>query len=150
MKNTNESMFECLSSIKDPSGYSSNIKGTLNFPDKKITNLKSHDCHVLMTELLPLVLQGILSENVRSTIVKLYAFLNGIPRKVIDPDRLIKVQNNMVQFLVGFELIFPQSFFNIMTHLQVHIVKEIDILEPVFLHNMLPFERFTGTTRKTG
>ena len=71
-----------------------------------------------MTELLPVVLRGILPDNVRLTIVK--------------------------QYLVGFEQIFPPSFFNIMTHLLVHLVKEIDILGPVFLHNMFPFERFMG------
>ena len=32
---------------------------------------------------------------------------------------------DVVQCLVGFELIFPPSFFNIMTHLLVHLVKEI-------------------------
>ena len=46
-KEEKESMFECLSSIKVPSGYSSNIKGILNLAEKKFTNLKSHDCHVL-------------------------------------------------------------------------------------------------------
>ena len=55
---------------------------------------------------------------------------------------------NLVQCLVGFELIFPPSFFNIMTHLLVHLVKEIDILRPVFLHNMFPFERFMGVLKK--
>ena len=54
----------------------------------------------------------------------------------------------MVQYLVGFELIFPPSFFNIMTHLLVHLVKEIDILGLVFLNNMFPFERFMGVLKK--
>ena len=54
----------------------------------------------------------------------------------------------MVQCLVGFELIFPPSFFDIMTHLLVHLVKEIDILGHVFLHNMFPFERFMGVLKK--
>jgi len=89
-------MFECLSSVKVPSGYSSNIKGILNLQEKKLTNLKSHDCHVLMTELLPIVLRGILSKNVRLTIVKLCAFLNAISQKIIDPDNLTKLQNDMV------------------------------------------------------
>jgi hypothetical protein len=40
-KEEKESMFKCLSSIKVPSGYSSNIKGILNMPEKKFTNLKS-------------------------------------------------------------------------------------------------------------
>ena len=35
-----------------------------------------------------------------------------------------------------------------MTHLLVHLVKEIDILGPVFLHNMFPFERFMGVLKK--
>ena len=48
---------------------------------------------------------------------------------------------------VSFELVFPPSFFNIMTHL-VHLVKEISILGPVFLHNMFPFERFMGVLKK--
>ena len=35
-----------------------------------------------------------------------------------------------------------------MTHLLVHLVKEIDILGLVFLHNMFSFERFMGVLKK--
>jgi hypothetical protein len=35
-----------------------------------------------------------------------------------------------------------------MTHLLVHLVKEITILGPVFLHNMWPFERFMSVLKK--
>ena len=35
-----------------------------------------------------------------------------------------------------------------MTHLMVHLIKEISILGPVFLHNMFPFERFMGVLNK--
>jgi hypothetical protein len=65
-KEEKESFFECLSSIKVPSGYSSNIKGILNMPEKKFTNLKSHECHVLLTQILPVVLQGILPEAIEA------------------------------------------------------------------------------------
>ncbi|XP_066160022.1 uncharacterized protein, partial [Oryza sativa Japonica Group] len=58
-----ESMFECLESIKVPSGYSTNIKRIISTKEKKFTNLKSHDCHVLMTQLLPVVIRGILPDN---------------------------------------------------------------------------------------
>ena len=60
--------------------------------------------------------------------------------KVIGPEILKRLQNDMVQCLASFELVFPPSFFNIMTHLLVHLVEEITILGPVFLHNMFPFE----------
>ena len=65
--------------------------------------------------------------------------VNSVSQKIIDPENLIKLQNDVVQCLVGF---------NIMTHLLVHLVKEIDILGPVFLHNMFPFERFMGVLKK--
>ena len=61
---------------------------------------------------------------------------------------LAKLQNDVVQCPVSFELMFPPSFFNIMTHLLVHLVKEISILGHVFLHNMFPFERFMGVLKK--
>ena len=123
-------MFECLASIKVPYGFSSNIKGIINMPEKKFLNLKSHDCHVLMTQLLPVTLRGILPSNVRLATVKLCAFLNAISQKAIDPMDLAKLQNDVFQCLVSFELVFPPSFFNIMTHLLVHLVKEISILGP--------------------
>jgi hypothetical protein len=147
-KEEKESMFECLGSIKVPSRYSLNIKGILNVREKKFTNLKSHDSHVLMIQLLSVPLHGILPENVQLNIINLCAFHNAISQKVIDPDNFIKLQKDVVQCLVGFDLIFLPSFFNIMTHILVHLVKEIDILGPVFLHNMFPFEMFMAVLKK--
>jgi hypothetical protein len=72
-KEEKESMFEYLNSFRIPSGFSSNIKGIINMAEKKFLNLKSHDCHVLMTQLLPVVLRGILPPNVRLATVKLCA-----------------------------------------------------------------------------
>jgi hypothetical protein len=77
-KEGKESMFDCLNSMKVPSGYSSNIQERINMKDKKFTNLKSHDYRVLMTQLIPVAFRGILPKNVRLAIVKLCAFLNEI------------------------------------------------------------------------
>ena len=57
-----EIFFQCLSSIKIPAGFSSNIKGIINMAEKKFQNLKSHDCHVIMTQLLPVALRGLLPD----------------------------------------------------------------------------------------
>jgi hypothetical protein len=80
--------FECLTSIKVSAGFLSNIKRIINMAEKKFQNLKSHDCHVIMTQLLPVALRGLLPENVRVAIVKLCAFLNEIFEKVINPEDL--------------------------------------------------------------
>src|ERR1041384_8864736 len=111
--------------MKIPSGFSSNIKGIINMSEKKFQNLKSHGCHVIMTQLLPVALRGLQLENVQLAIVKLCAFLNAISQKVIDPEILPRLRTDVVQCLVSFELIFPPSFFNIMTHILVHLVDEL-------------------------
>ena len=80
-KEEKEILFEVLRSMKVPSGFSSNIKGIINMTEKKFQNLKSHDCHVLMTQLLPIALRGILTKNIRQPIMKLCAFLNAISQR---------------------------------------------------------------------
>src|SRR4051794_4726325 len=87
-KEEKEIFFEVLSSMKVPSGLSSNIKGIINMAEKKFQQLKSHDCHMFMTQFLPVALRGILPENVLLPIVKLCAFPNAISQKVIDPQTL--------------------------------------------------------------
>ena len=67
---------------------------------------------------------------------------------MIDPEIIPRLRSDVAQCLVGFELVFPPTFFNIMTHVLVHLVDEIVILGPVFLHNMFPFERFMGVLKK--
>ena len=82
-KEEKQSMFDCLNSINVPSGYS-----TLRKKEKKFAHVKSHDCHMLMTQLIPVALRGILPANVRATIYKamrlstiiryLYFIVNGL------------------------------------------------------------------------
>ena len=116
------------------------LKRLLNMKEKKFTHVKSHDCHVLMTQLLLVALKGILPANVRAIIIKLCAFLNAISHQAINPSSLIRLQVDVVQSIVSLEMIFLPLFFNIMTHLLVHLVKDIGILGPVLLHNMFPFK----------
>jgi hypothetical protein len=65
IKEEKDIMFDCLNSMKNPSGYSSNIKGIINMKDKKFTNPKAHDCHMLMTQLLLVAFRGVLQEKVQ-------------------------------------------------------------------------------------
>ena len=95
-KEEKESMFEFLNSIKVSSGFSSNIKRIISVQEKKFLNLKSPDCHVLMTQLLPIALRGILPPHVRLATVKLCAFLNAISHKAINPDELATLPNDVV------------------------------------------------------
>jgi hypothetical protein len=69
-----------LHDLEVSSGYSSNFKRLVWVNDMKMNfNLmKSHDCHVLMTTLLPVALRGIKTELVRNTVKILCLFFNSI------------------------------------------------------------------------
>jgi hypothetical protein len=138
------SFCKCLNSIKVPSGYSSNIKKLVSMKDMKLIGLKSHDCHVLMTHMIPVAIRGILPKHVRQTINKFCFFFNAINSKVIDPLKLDALQKEAVVTLCHLEMYFPPSFFDVMVHLVVHLVREIKMCGPVFLRYMYPFERYMG------
>lgn len=44
-----------LKSVRFPDGYAANISKNVNEIDGKISGLKTHDCHILLQQLLPMV-----------------------------------------------------------------------------------------------
>jgi len=53
-----------LHGVKVPSGYSTNIKRLVSMKDLKLIGMKSHDYHVMMTQILPIAIRNILPLNV--------------------------------------------------------------------------------------
>ena len=51
--------------------------------ERKIFELKSYDCHVLMQQLLPLAIRGVLQKNVCAVIAKLRSFFKQLCFKVL-------------------------------------------------------------------
>lgn len=74
--------------------------------EKKIVGMKSHDCHVLMTQLLPVAIRGILLDKVRDPIIKLCSFFNVVYQKVIYPSTLDKLQEGAILTLCQLEMYF--------------------------------------------
>ena len=75
-----------------PTGYSSNIKRFVSLAEKKLSGMKSHDCHVMMQVFFPIALRGLLPKHVREPIVKLSCFFNKICSKIINPEELDALQ----------------------------------------------------------
>jgi len=110
--------------------------------DLKLIGLKSHDCHVLMQQLLLVAIRDILPKNVKNTITRLCLFFNTICSKVIDPQNLDELENEADIILYQLEMFFPPSFFDIMVYLSVHLVRKIRLGSPVFLRWMYPIQRY--------
>ncbi|KAL4025913.1 hypothetical protein IC575_014319 [Cucumis melo] len=53
-----------------------------------------------------------------------------------------KLQEDIIITLCLLEKYFPPSFFTIMVHLTVHLVREVKLCGPIYLRWMYPFERF--------
>ncbi|KAA0062714.1 transposase [Cucumis melo var. makuwa] len=60
----------------------------------------------------------------------------------IDVTQVEKLQEDIVITLCLLEKYFPPSFFTIMVHLTVHLVREVKLCGPIYLRWMYPFERF--------
>ncbi|KAL0554422.1 hypothetical protein IC582_008343 [Cucumis melo] len=102
-----------LFEIKVPEGYSSNIRSLVSLDDLKLNGLKSHDCHVLMQQLLPIAIRSILPKNVRYTISRLCFFFNAICAKSFSISELEALQEDIVMTLCNLEKYFPPSFFTL-------------------------------------
>ncbi|MBJ2390733.1 DUF4218 domain-containing protein, partial [Salmonella enterica subsp. enterica serovar Corvallis] len=118
------------------------MKKLVSIEDLKLIGMKSHDCHVLMQQLLPVAIRDVLPTKLRHTITRLCFFFNAICAKVIDPQKLDELENEAYVLLCQLEMYFPPSFFDIMIHLIVHLVREVRICGPVFLRWMYPIERY--------
>ncbi|XP_074356408.1 uncharacterized protein LOC141696122 [Apium graveolens] len=134
-------VLKSLLSMKLPYGHASNIKNCVSMADAKLFGLKSHGCHILLQQLFPVAILSVLPKNVRVSIIRLCFFFNSLCNKVVDVSKLEKLQADVVLTLCELEKIFPPSFFNVMIHLTVHLVRELRLCGPVFYRWMFPFER---------
>ena len=86
----------------------------------KLIGLKSHDCHVLMQQLLSVVIRSILLKHVCHIITQLCFFFNAECGRVIDPEKVDELHKNIVVTLCQLEMYFLPSFFDIMVHLTIY------------------------------
>jgi hypothetical protein len=97
-------MLSCLADIKVPSGYCTRISKYVKLKDLKLVGMKSHDCHVLITQISPVAIRDILPPQVRHMIQRLCAFFNAISQKIIDPEDIDGLQADIVSTLCHMEM----------------------------------------------
>jgi hypothetical protein len=131
-----------LKNITVPDGYSSNISRCIDLENLKLNGmLKSHDCHILMEQLLPLAIRTTLPNEVSAVLIELCSFFRQLCGKVLKVEDLEKLQKQIVLTLCHMEMLFPPSFFTVMVHLTVHLVEEVKLGGPVHYRWMYPIER---------
>ena len=94
-----DQFIKCLVGIKVSSGYCGKISRFLDPKKKRFSGMKSHDCHVMMTQIFPVAIRGIMEKHVRDTLTSLCNFFNVISRKSISVKQLRRLQDEIVAIL---------------------------------------------------
>ena len=138
-----ESFLHVLANIRFPDGYGSNISRCVNLKSKKLMNLKSHDNYILMQDIIPIALKSSQASTVIDLADDLTSFFKSLCAKEIDPNYLDALQSKIIEVLCRMEIEFLPSFFTIMVHLLIYLVKEVKLGGPVHYRWMYPIERYT-------
>ncbi|KAK1692032.1 hypothetical protein QYE76_008729 [Lolium multiflorum] len=84
-----------------------------------------------------------------TSVIRCLAFATflTLSRKSIGVRQLKMLQDEIVVIQCELEIYFPHEFCDICIHLLLHVVEDIKQLGPMFLHNMMPFERQNGVMK---
>jgi hypothetical protein len=136
---------QTIESLKTPIAYSSSLGKHIR--GKKFGSLKSHDYHVLMQQIMPLALRGLLEPGARMAIMRMCKIFRRLCTKVYNPADFESLQLDVAESMALLEMEFPPSFFDIMTHLPYYLVEELDLCGPVSTRWMYPIERYMKTLK---
>jgi len=110
-KDDKETLCKFLHGVKFPDGYAANIRRCVDINGCKLSGLKTHDLHVILQKLLPLVVQNILPEDVVIPLNELSRFFNSLCSKELELSEIEKLSTSIRETLCRLEMIFPPSFF---------------------------------------
>jgi hypothetical protein len=131
-----------VSSTRVPTGFSSTL--TKHVGEKRLAGLKSHDHHVLLQHILPAAIRHSLLPGPRETIIRLGRCFQRICARVIDPNEMPALKTYVAETLCLMELWFPPGFFDITTHLVIHLIEEVQLCGPVHARWCYAVERYLG------
>ncbi|XP_019223546.1 PREDICTED: uncharacterized protein LOC109205295 [Nicotiana attenuata] len=130
-----------LANLKVPDAFSSNISRCVNVQEKKIHGLKCHDHHVLLQDIFPVAIRGLLPKEVCDPIIALGKFFKNIYSKCLTIEDLDILEAEIPVILTKLQLVFPPAFFDVMVHLPIHLPSEAKLGGPAQYRNMYPIER---------
>jgi hypothetical protein len=81
-----------MQKIKCLVGYAAGLKRDVNLKTGKLTGLKSHDIHVLMERIIPVMFHGYMPDAMWQAIVELSYFYRQIHAKEISKNMMEKLE----------------------------------------------------------
>lgn len=131
-----------VATTSTPTGFASSLQKHAG--KDKLAGLKSHDHHVLVQQVMPAAIRGSLARGPREAVIRMGNVFQRLCVKVVDPNEIPDLMDYTAVTLCMFEQHFPPSFFDIMTHLVIHLIEELDQCGPVHARWCYPIERYMG------
>ena len=107
-----------------PDGYAANLKRGASLEKLKIFGLKSHDWHLWIERITPVMLCGFIPEDEWLVLAELSYFFRVLCAKELSPGVLEEMEELAPELICKLEKIFPPGFFNPMQHLILHLPTE--------------------------
>jgi hypothetical protein len=93
--------------IKVPTGFSANPKKLVSMKDLSFPHCKAHDCHVMLTVFLPIVIRAIKPEFLKMAITRVCYFFSKISQKRIGKKELSDLHDFVVETQNQLEMCLP-------------------------------------------
>jgi hypothetical protein len=111
-----------LKFLKFQDGYSTGFGRAVNLESGKVSGVKSHDYHIFMERLLPVMFHGYLNDDVWKALAELRNFYRQLCSKEIKKETMEKLEKEIPVLICKLKKIFPLGWFNPMQHLLVHSI----------------------------
>ena len=115
---------EWIQKLQFPDGYAANLRRGVNLTTMRINGLKSHDYHIWIERLLPVMVRGYLPDHVWQVLAELSNFFRQLCAKELSRAVVEQMEKLAPVLLCKLEKIFPPGFFNPMQHMILHLPYE--------------------------
>jgi len=123
-KHQRKEVQEWFQTLMFPDGYAANLRRGVNLSTMRINGLKSHDYHIWIEQLLPVMVRGYLPDHVWQVLVKLSNFFRQLCAKELSRAVVEQIEKLAPVLFCKLEKIFPPGFFNPMQHMILHLPYE--------------------------
>lgn len=140
-----QQFLEVVGNIRMPTGYASNFNK--HFGRDKFMGLKSHDLHCMIQHIIPVRSRTILHPFQRTTLIRLGKCFTRLCAKVVDPLEILGLRLFVVETVCLLEICMPPTFFDVMEHMLIHLVDDLEHCGHVGGRWLYPLEHYMGALK---
>lgn len=118
-----------MEDLMTPTSYVSTLRSRVN-NDGTHHGLQTHDFHALMQQMLPCAQRNNHATGLRKVVIRLSKIIIRICSKITNPNLQKELEGKVAVALCLLEKEFAPTYFDPMTHLVIHLVKECGLVTP--------------------